>query len=1393
MAAPNQLSPDFKERVARSKTFRIDISFEDKSNEPNVTLGHLAYLLSSMEKSFQAGQEKVKFPLSNSFTLLDGARSKLDVRGASLPLVVGLFSLQDAQEQLSRTIGPIAYVNSRLYPDDVVSILKTSRSFLARYYRSQEQSFSWSYQLTSISNQLREAQNDLDDRRLTNIVLGDLKNAVSETAQVVKTLHESFQKEQVAETEPIEPLLNKVITSPIQTWKEQLKEIATALANTNLGDQVVITANHSYTSQDVCRLLNHLFNTIRDQLRTSAENEKDNRWKKLSDQLKLKFLEQGDQYLFSASELGEKTVRASDRARAQRLIDLFDDLVEALAAKEEKKTEEVEEEKEEEDTEGGEEEEQPQQPSILTQNEIRQQIFEYLKEDSWEDFLAYFSNLSLKPQTFPDKKKAYLRDLYQDLTSSLLNQYGVQQQLAKQINNWLKETYRVDVKQKEQTYSFGPAQRDELQANIAKFFFATYNQQFIAIIKETAELPEAAVTPTEEKELDRLEGEDHLTKIVLPPTPDLEKVAESADPSQVAERGRFVAEATTAFIGLYFPELDLNQQEEAQLRRLIATALNQQLANIPSEKLAVGSARGIILNRIFPKIFLDADFNREFFVISQRVYNRQLQSLDLSTEAEMLNIYNTVDSLIVLLDDPESLIERLSDKELKINFNLPDDFSDYQQLRKILRGLIRLRQARQVYHQRLKITPLLIGEKGSNRFYKNQKAYLIPTRVLVKEAGPEAVAFLQDQKAIKQAKIDETQKEELYEWRELLWRETVVNLEQETIVKVYRQYGITIEEINWEVLPAPDNFSYIELAQLAGADAKTLSPEQAQLAAFANNILGQAEPDQDLNTRLSRMLGKKGTKALLTAVAPEAIPVLNTLEKLPIIGEQIEKKYEEIGKLMELAGLAGAGLIAFLTWLFRGVSAAIGAVIGGVVGGIIGSFIPAIGTAIGALLGGTLGGIIGNWIGQAGGISEALGIGGGTSAASTTATSSGAGATQAATAAAARGGGALAGAANSAGGILAATGATVAVGYGVISQINSGTQIRPMSDITRQEDMPGGTFNPGTGEESIFVDIEKTPTPKEVDDAPVTVTYKITIQPKGYDLIITDAKDEVEVFMEEEFTGNAPVLGLADFPDLEEGQVIDAASGFEFEYEQTYNRDFQDSMVANTFTLSFDYCLAESGEEEFPSPSPSPTPSPTDEPDDPDEPYECETVGGSAEAATIASVIIGDAPTAKEGCWPAAGTLTQMPFETYSHCSKERPWGKDKPCIPGTYDDAVDIGNNLGTPVCSPFNGKVSKVDTSGSSTYGLQVEVTAGGAVYKFAHLSAAAVSPGQNVTPGTLLGSMGATGGNWGVHLHYSRANNATGRFYSYGANANSILMTQHQGEPATNSCCIFGEFSQ
>ncbi|GAA0244334.1 hypothetical protein LNAOJCKE_0794 [Methylorubrum aminovorans] len=80
----------------------------------------------------------------------------------------------------------------------------------------------------------------------------------------------------------------------------------------------------------------------------------------------------------------------------------------------------------------------------------------------------------------------------------------------------------------------------------------------------------------------------------------------------------------------------------------------------------------------------------------------------------------------------------------------------------------------------------------------------------------------------------------------------------------------------------------------------------------------------------------------------------------------------------------------------------------------------------------------------------------------------------------------------------------------------------------------------------------------------------------------------------------------------------------------------------------------------------------------------------------------------------------------------------------------VDMRVETGTPVQATAAGRVTTAEYAGG--YGNMVEVDHGrGLVTRYAHLSGTAVSVGQRVEAGTVVGFAGSTGRSTGSHLHY------------------------------------------
>lgn len=80
----------------------------------------------------------------------------------------------------------------------------------------------------------------------------------------------------------------------------------------------------------------------------------------------------------------------------------------------------------------------------------------------------------------------------------------------------------------------------------------------------------------------------------------------------------------------------------------------------------------------------------------------------------------------------------------------------------------------------------------------------------------------------------------------------------------------------------------------------------------------------------------------------------------------------------------------------------------------------------------------------------------------------------------------------------------------------------------------------------------------------------------------------------------------------------------------------------------------------------------------------------------------------------------------------------------------VDLAQPTGTPVYATADGVVSRAEPF--SSYGNYIQIEHGGELQtRYAHLSGYAVTAGDQVRKGQLIGYVGSTGRSTGPHLHY------------------------------------------
>ncbi len=84
------------------------------------------------------------------------------------------------------------------------------------------------------------------------------------------------------------------------------------------------------------------------------------------------------------------------------------------------------------------------------------------------------------------------------------------------------------------------------------------------------------------------------------------------------------------------------------------------------------------------------------------------------------------------------------------------------------------------------------------------------------------------------------------------------------------------------------------------------------------------------------------------------------------------------------------------------------------------------------------------------------------------------------------------------------------------------------------------------------------------------------------------------------------------------------------------------------------------------------------------------------------------------------------------------------------YHVGLDLGAPTGTPVLVALDGTVLRTGWMGAYGYAVYVG-HADGFETRYAHLSSIAVEPGQRVSRGTAIGTVGSTGASTGPHLHF------------------------------------------
>jgi murein DD-endopeptidase MepM/ murein hydrolase activator NlpD len=143
------------------------------------------------------------------------------------------------------------------------------------------------------------------------------------------------------------------------------------------------------------------------------------------------------------------------------------------------------------------------------------------------------------------------------------------------------------------------------------------------------------------------------------------------------------------------------------------------------------------------------------------------------------------------------------------------------------------------------------------------------------------------------------------------------------------------------------------------------------------------------------------------------------------------------------------------------------------------------------------------------------------------------------------------------------------------------------------------------------------------------------------------------------------------------------------------------------------------------------------------------TMGLTRNASTADWIKANAAPN----LWPVEGQVTGSFGERIDPFNGE-----------GAFHSGVDIGCSYGTKIIAPADGLVVATETMGG--YGRIIIIDHGNGIStRYAHLSGYAVTAGQRVNRGDVIGYVGESGRSTGPHLHYEvRINDTPVNPYKY-----------------------------
>ena len=158
----------------------------------------------------------------------------------------------------------------------------------------------------------------------------------------------------------------------------------------------------------------------------------------------------------------------------------------------------------------------------------------------------------------------------------------------------------------------------------------------------------------------------------------------------------------------------------------------------------------------------------------------------------------------------------------------------------------------------------------------------------------------------------------------------------------------------------------------------------------------------------------------------------------------------------------------------------------------------------------------------------------------------------------------------------------------------------------------------------------------------------------------------------------------------------------------------------------------------------------------PARPSRLSRLAGACVVAAVTTALVGTtaAPALAQQAEAARRKVTgfyQMPFpcgQTWTGTTRSNH-------SPSSYAIDWNRPGDDGDDVVAAAPGTVSVANPTGRTGYGRWVRIThAGGETTVYAHLSSVAVSVGQVVDQGQLIGQLGSTGNSTGPHLHFEEA---------------------------------------